>query len=94
MTYLQALPEPDYCGRAGVAHVLELCRALVSASEQGDWAQVQRLDRLCSPLVDRVVAASDPDDSVALTEALMQLRAIYRDLLTATAQPRSHCAVS
>jgi hypothetical protein len=71
---------PDYKGDAGVQQVRNLQQALVVALKQQDWIAVQRLDRSCAALIDKVVAANRCDGAT-LVLALSELKGVYSNLI-------------
>ncbi len=77
---LSVVADPDYAGSAGIEHLDHLQQALQQALIQQDWLEVQRLDKICAAVVDRVVAArhESADDLVI---ALSQLKDVYRHLI-------------
>lgn len=71
---------PDYTGEAGVQQVRNLQRALVVALKQQDWMVIQRLDRSCAGLIDKVIAANRCDGAT-LVLALSELKGVYSNLI-------------
>lgn len=71
---------PDYKGDAGVQQVRNLQQALVAALKQQDWIAVQRLDRSCAALIDKVIAANRCDGA-SLVLALSELKGVYSNLI-------------
>lgn len=77
---IKILETPNYVGAAGVEQVRALQSALVFALEQQRWLEVQRLDKTCAALVNRVVAANG-NNAAALIEVLSELKGVYSHLL-------------
>ncbi len=78
---VRGLPSPDYRGESGLAHLRALGQALRAALAAGDWQQVQRLDRSCAQLVERVIDATRGRASPALASALRDLKQVYQALI-------------
>jgi hypothetical protein len=76
-----ALVSPmDYEGPAGVEQVQQLAAALKVAFQAKDWAEVRRLDRSCSFLIDKVVHINK-DESGDIKGALQELKKVYGVML-------------
>jgi HPt (histidine-containing phosphotransfer) domain-containing protein len=77
---LSLVDDPDYAGRAGIEQLDQLQQALQQALIQQNWLEVQRLDKICAAVVNKVVAARHEvtDD---LVTALSQLKDVYRHLI-------------
>lgn len=77
---LSLVDDPDYAGSAGINYIEQLQQALQRALAQENWVEVQRLDKVCAALIDKVVAASHADTG-ELVIALSQLKDVYRHLI-------------
>lgn len=77
---LSLVDDPDYAGSAGINYIEQLQQALQRALAQENWVEVQRLDKVCAVLIDKVVTASHADTS-ELVIALSQLKDVYRHLI-------------
>ncbi len=77
---IQLVPNPDYCGEAGICAMRALQRELSKALQQEDWEKVRHLDRICVLLIDRVISANR-DDKSTLVRALSELKGVYAGLI-------------
>lgn len=77
---LRLVAEPDFCGETGLIHLRALQQELASAMRAQDWAKVRRLDKSCSRVVDKVIAASG-DNKAELLVVLKELKKVYAWLI-------------
>jgi flagellar protein FliT len=77
---LRLVPEPEYSGQAGVMAMRSMQQALTQALAQEDWARISHLDRICTLLTDKVIAANR-DDKAMLICALSELKGVYANLI-------------
>jgi hypothetical protein len=78
---LSLVDDPDYAGSAGIKYIEQLQQSLQRALAQENWVEVQRLDKVCAALIDKVVAASREEETGELVIALSQLKDVYRHLI-------------
>jgi flagellar protein FliT len=78
---LRLVPEPDYSGEAGVIAMRSVQQALTSALQHEDWERIRHLDRICTLLTDKVIAANRSDKAM-LIRALSELKGVYASLIT------------
>lgn len=77
---LVMVASPNYQASAGLAQVRDLQQALVTALKHQNWLEVQRLDRSCAALIEKVISANR-DDSETLFLALNELKSVYSCLI-------------
>lgn len=78
---LYLVPEPDYRGEQGLAHLRRLQSSLSDALQAEDWLRVRELDRISARLIERVIEANR-DDRSALVQALSELKGVYSNLIS------------
>lgn len=78
---VQLLPDPDYCGLAGLDLLRDLQAAMLTALADQNWYRLQQLDISAGVLVDKVIAANRYTQIPALIDVLTELKSVYACLL-------------
>ncbi len=74
------VPQPDYRGEVGLNSLRRVQHEMTSALQREEWEEVRRLDRVCTLLIDRVVAANR-EDKAFLMRAMAEVKGLYAGLV-------------
>ncbi|MDO3385068.1 hypothetical protein QWI17_04345 [Gilvimarinus sp. SDUM040013] len=72
---------PTLAGSSGLEQLKQLQGDMYRALAEQDYARVRQLDETCATVVDGLMSANS-DNTAILVEALLDLKSVYRQMLT------------